>query len=59
MARERGFEGRIIVLGDDGMSPGDVRIEWADGGVVRDAGAVDEAVQRVLAGQRLLAGLPS
>ena len=38
MARERGFEGRIIVLGDDAMTASDARIEWADGGLVRRGG---------------------
>lgn len=50
MARERGFEGRLIVLGADDMAPGDARIEWADGGVVSDRAALDEAVARVIAG---------
>jgi hypothetical protein len=26
------FEGRIIVIGDDEMAPGDVRLDWAEGG---------------------------
>ncbi len=36
ISRERGFEGRLIVLGEPEIAPGDVRIEWADGGIVRD-----------------------
>jgi flagellar assembly protein FliH len=35
-ARERGYEGRLVVLGEPDMPPGDARIEWADGGVVRE-----------------------
>jgi flagellar assembly protein FliH len=31
-----GFTGRLIVLGDPDIAIGDARIEWADGGVVRD-----------------------
>ncbi|GJD60179.1 FliH/SctL family protein [Methylobacterium frigidaeris] len=50
LARERGYEGRLIVLGDPGMAPGDARIEWADGGVVRDRAAIEAA---------LLAALPA
>lgn len=50
MARERGFEGRIIVLGDDGLEPGDARIDWADGGIVGDRRRLDEAVAGVMAG---------
>lgn len=35
-AREAGFEGRFVVLGEPDFAPGDCRIEWADGGIVRD-----------------------
>ncbi|MEM8795144.1 MAG: FliH/SctL family protein [Pseudomonadota bacterium] len=36
LTREHGFEGRFIVLGEPDFKPGDCRIEWADGGIVRD-----------------------
>ncbi len=40
IAKERmstsGFTGRLVVMGDPEISVGDARIEWADGGVVRD-----------------------
>jgi flagellar assembly protein FliH len=36
IARARGFEGRLMVLADTALAPGDCRIEWADGGLVRD-----------------------
>lgn len=48
MARERGFEGRLITFGDPDISPGDVRLEWADGGVVRDQSRIEEAVSQIL-----------
>lgn len=35
-AREAGFEGRFVVLGEPDFAPGDCRIEWADGGIIRD-----------------------
>jgi flagellar assembly protein FliH len=44
VARDRGFEGRIIVLGEPEISQGDVRIEWADGGIVRDRAAAERVV---------------
>ncbi|SEO41636.1 flagellar assembly protein FliH [Methylobacterium sp. ap11] len=49
LARERGYEGRLIVLGDPGLASGDARIEWADGGVVRDRAAIEAAVLSALA----------
>ena len=32
LAHENGFAGRLVVLGDPVIAPGDGRIEWADGG---------------------------
>jgi flagellar assembly protein FliH len=53
ITRERGFEGRLIVLGEPENRPGDVRIEWADGGIVRDRNTLErtvaEGVERALA----------
>ncbi len=53
IARARGFEGRLVVMADDSLKPGDCRIEWADGGVARDEAAtravIDEAVARYVA----------
>lgn len=50
LTRETGFEGRIILLGEPEVTRGDCRIEWADGGIVRDSEAlsavIDEAVAR-------------
>jgi flagellar assembly protein FliH len=53
IAHARGFEGRLVVLPDAAMAPGDCRIEWADGGVARDRAAtlttIDDAVARYVA----------
>lgn len=49
MARERGYEGRVIVLGDDEIAPGDARIEWADGGIVRERKDIEAVLGAVLA----------
>jgi flagellar assembly protein FliH len=52
IARARGFEGRLAVTSDESLAPGDCRIEWADGGVIRNqtttASAVDEMVGRYI-----------
>jgi len=56
IATAQGFEGRLIVMADDKVAPGDCRIEWADGGVVRDSAAIssliDDAVARYLTALR-------
>jgi flagellar assembly protein FliH len=44
LARTRGFEGRLIVMGEPDLAPGDCRIDWADGGVTRDRTATDAAI---------------
>jgi flagellar assembly protein FliH len=53
IARARGFEGRLVVLSDAAMPPGDCRMEWADGGVARDRAAtlaaIDDVVGRYVA----------
>ncbi|WP_375459008.1 flagellar assembly protein FliH [uncultured Enterovirga sp.] len=48
MARDRGYEGRIIVLGEADIPPGDARLDWADGGIVRERRHLDEAVEGIL-----------
>jgi flagellar assembly protein FliH len=56
IARSRGFEGRLVVLGETEIALGDCRIEWADGGVIRDstvvAAAIDDLVGRYVAARR-------
>jgi flagellar assembly protein FliH len=56
IARGRGFEGRLVVLGETEVAPGDCRIEWADGGVVRDGAAltrsIDDLVSRYVAARQ-------
>ena len=53
IAHARGFEGRLVVLSEAAMAPGDCRIEWADGGVTRDRAAtlaaIDDVVGRYVA----------
>jgi flagellar assembly protein FliH len=50
MVRARGLASHLVVLAEPDIQTGDCRIEWADGGVNRDRGtteaAIDEAVSR-------------
>jgi flagellar assembly protein FliH len=50
MARERGYEGRLVVMGEPDIAPGDGRIEWADGGIVREQARIEAAVDHAVAG---------
>lgn len=61
LVRENGFEGRMVILGEDDMRRGDCRVEWADGGIVRDsarvAADIDAAIARYMdARERAVAG---
>lgn len=49
LAFERGFEGRIVVLGEPERTQGDCRIEWADGGMVRERAAIEAAMEAAVA----------
>jgi flagellar assembly protein FliH len=48
IAHDRGFEGRIVVLGEPSIPRGDCRIEWADGGIVIDRAVTEAAIERAL-----------
>lgn len=48
LAREHGFDGRIVVIGSDEIQPGDARLDWADGAVVTDRRAHELAIASVL-----------
>jgi flagellar assembly protein FliH len=56
IAQGRGFSGRLVVLAEPTIAPGDCRIEWADGGIIRDRAATEaviiEAVARYVAARR-------
>ena len=49
IARARGFEGRLVVMGMGDVATGDCRIEWADGGLVRDRAATEAAITDAVA----------
>jgi len=56
IARVSGFGGRLVVLAEPEVAPGDCRIEWADGGLTRDqtktAAAINEVVANYVAVRR-------
>jgi flagellar assembly protein FliH len=53
LAKQSGFDGRIVILAEPEIETGDCRIEWADGGVVLERAAIeakiDELVRRYIA----------
>lgn len=49
MAARRGFDGKLIVLGDPEMALGDFRLEWADGGISRDGAVLQSLIAEAIA----------
>ncbi|QEX23563.1 flagellar assembly protein FliH [Hypericibacter adhaerens] len=37
ISKQSGFGGRLLLIADEALGPGDCRLEWADGGVERQA----------------------
>lgn len=44
-----GFTGRLVVLGEPDITLGDARLEWADGGIVRDSAELEAQIDRRIA----------
>ncbi|MBJ3786958.1 FliH/SctL family protein [Devosia sediminis] len=44
-----GFAGRLVVMGDPDIRLGDGRLEWVDGGLVRDIAATSGQIDRQIA----------
>lgn len=45
-ANARGFEGRLVIMGDEDIRLGDGRMEWIHGGIVRDIAATSSQMDR-------------
>jgi len=48
LSASAGFEGRVVLIGDDEMGQSDCRVEWADGGVEREAGRIWRTIEDAL-----------
>ncbi len=47
VAAERGFQGKLIILGQPDITQGDCRIEWAQGGIVKDQNLVKKRISEI------------
>ncbi len=56
LTAQAGYKGEVKIIADDGIVPGDCRIEWSGGGAHRDMDAmwqeIDEIVERNLSGNQ-------
>ena len=48
MAKQSGFEGRLVILAEPEIDSGDCRIEWADGGVVLERTAIEAKINELV-----------
>ncbi|MGJ5181239.1 FliH/SctL family protein [Bradyrhizobium oligotrophicum] len=48
LAKQSGFEGRLVILAEPEIQTGDCRIEWADGGVVLERAAIDAKINELV-----------
>ena len=48
LAKQSGFEGRLVILAEPEIATGDCKIEWADGGVVLERAAIDAKINELV-----------
>lgn len=48
VAKQTGFQGRLVILAEPDIPNGDCKIEWADGGIVLDRGATDAKINELV-----------
>ena len=48
IAKQCGFEGRLVILAEPEIATGDCRIEWADGGVVLERAVIDAKIDELV-----------
>jgi flagellar assembly protein FliH len=48
LAKQSGFEGRLVILAEPEIATGDCKIEWADGGVVLERAATDAKINELV-----------
>jgi flagellar assembly protein FliH len=48
LAKQSGFEGRLVILAEPTIANGDCKIEWADGGVVLERTAIDTKINELV-----------
>lgn len=48
LARRSGFEGRLVILAEPDIEIADCKIEWADGGCMREQSAVETKINELI-----------
>jgi flagellar assembly protein FliH len=48
LAKQCGFQGRLVILAEPDIATGDCKIEWADGGVVLERTAIEAKINELV-----------
>jgi flagellar assembly protein FliH len=48
LAKQSGFEGRLVILAEPDIETGDCKIEWADGGVLLERAAIEARIDELV-----------
>jgi flagellar assembly protein FliH len=48
LAKQSGFDGRLVILSEPEIEAGDCKIEWADGGVVLERAAIEAKISELV-----------
>ena len=48
LAKQSGFEGRLVILAEPEIETGDCKIEWADGGMVLERAAIEAKINELV-----------
>ena len=48
LAKQSGFEGRLVIMAEPEIPTGDCKIEWADGGVVLERATIDAKINELV-----------
>jgi flagellar assembly protein FliH len=48
LAKQSGFEGRLVILAEPTVANGDCKIEWADGGVVLERATIETKINELV-----------
>lgn len=49
LATGKGYDGKVLLLPDDGLEISDARVEWTDGGTARDTAAMWRDIEEIVA----------
>jgi len=48
LAKQSGFQGRLVILAEPDIETGDCKIEWADGGVLLERAAIEAKINELV-----------